>query len=153
MQPLCFVCVKEIINIKTMEKIRTNEEMLDTLNEQVFKHLNYKLKEYKEQSKKYTSLYEMECNKVNFNIAATEKVLEYFNEMLEKFANGVVIETIPLPNGEYISREELNEHVYNEIDSQIYSFTLQEIHGTLLYIDLEIIRLKLFHLYKLKNGF
>ncbi len=134
-------------------KVRTNEEMLDTLNEQVFEHLNYKLKEYKEQSKKCTSLYEMEYNKVNFNIAATEKVLEYFNKMLKKFANGVVIETIPLPNGEHISREELNEHVYNEIDRQIYSFTLQEIHGTLLDIDLEIIRLKLFHLYKLKNGF
>lgn len=134
-----------------MEKVRTNEEMLVTLNK-VIESLTFKLKEYKEKSKNY-SLYEMEAYKANFNIAATDNVLEYFNKMLEKFINGTITEIHKAPFGDLINIQELNKHVYKEISQQISFFTFKEIYGTpILDIDLEIIRLKLFYLRKIQVG-
>lgn len=135
-----------------MEKVRTNEEMLVTLSDVVIESLTFKLKEYKEKSKDY-SLYQMEAYKANFDITATDIVLEYFNKMLEKFINGTITEIHKAPFGDLINIEELNKHVYKEIEQQISFFIHKEIYGVPIQdIDLEIIRLKLFYLKKLKRG-
>lgn len=135
-----------------MEKVRTNEEMLVTLSDDVIESLTFKLKEYKEKSKDY-SLYQMEAYKANFDITATDNVLEYFNKMLEKFTNGTITKIHQAPFGDLINIEELNKHVYKEIEQQISFFIHKEIYGVPIQdIDLEIIRLKLFYLKKLKRG-
>ncbi len=134
-----------------MQKQRTNEEMLVTLSN-VIESINVKLNKYKEKSKDY-SLYQMEVYKTNFDITATDIVLEYFNKMLEKFINGTITEIHKAPFGDLINIQELNKHVYNEIEQQIHFFTFKEIHEVPIQdIDLEIIRLKLFYLMKLKDG-